>query len=272
MNIVYINGQFYSEEDAKISVFDHGLLYGDGVFDTLRIYNGKPFRIIDHINRLYESAKGIHLNIPLTKEQLLSLITQTYRRSRLKDAFIRIIVTRGRGEMGVDPRTCPTPTVIVMATNREAENKGINAISIPKPENPPHVKSLNYLPNVLAKIEAIEKDMNDTIMLNAEGFISEATTENIFIVKDGYVYTTPLDSGILEGITRRVIMELWPVKEKPLTRFDLYDADEVFLTGTGVEILPILQVDGYTISDGTTGAITKKIQEQFDRAKKGHRS
>lgn len=276
--IIYLNGKFVDEEEAKVSVFDHGLLYGDGVFEGIRAYNGRVFRLQEHIDRLYESAKSIMLDIGMSKEEMLEAVLETLRRNNLRDAYIRLVVTRGKGDLGLDPRKCPQPTVFIIAAQiqlypEEMYENGLEVMTVPTRRNivegvNPRVKSLNYLNNVLAKIEANLAGVPEAIMLNNEGYVSECTGDNIFIVKNGEVITPPSHLGILEGVTRNVVLELaeklgYPTAEKVFTRHDLYVADECFLTGTAAEIIPVVKVDGRVIGTGKPGEITRNLIREF---------
>ncbi|MEM2374088.1 MAG: branched-chain-amino-acid transaminase [Thermoproteota archaeon] len=272
---VYIDGQFVPRKDAKISVWDHGLLYGDGVYEAIRIYEGNIFKLKEHVNRLYYSAKAIKIDIPITKEELLEAVVELVKKNKLQNGYLRIVVTRGVGPMGADPRNCKKPTIIIMSETRKAlfEGRPIVAIvssvrRIPSECLDPRIKSLNYLNNVLAKIQAIEAGADEAIMLNLEGYVSEAVTENVFVVKNNIVYTPPLTAGILEGITRNVVIEIiknlgLQMKEENLTIYDLYTADEVFLTGTAAEITPVVKIDGRLIGNGEPGPIYKKVIEEY---------
>ena len=277
---VYINGKLYDKEDAKVSVYDHGLLYGDGVFEGIRAYRGKLFRVEAHIERLFNSAKAIALSIPLGQQGLIEAIYQTLRANNLQDAYARLVVTRGVGTLGLDANKCRDPQVIiitdtVMLYPRDFYEKGLDVITVPTMRNPhnvlsPKIKSLNYLNNILAKIEAQHAGVIEAIMLNTDGFVAECTGDNIFIVFKGVLKTPPPEAGILEGITRRVVMELAgqagiPVMEQQLTRFDLYVAEECFLTGTAAEIIPVVQIDSRQIGDGTPGKVTRQLLELFRR-------
>jgi branched-chain amino acid aminotransferase len=272
---VYIDGVFVPREEAKISVWDHGLLYGDGVFEAIRVYDWNIFKLKEHIDRLFESAKAIMINIPLSKDELISKVVELVKKNNLRYGYIRIIVTRGVGPMGVDPRNCKKPTIIIMTERREPiwGERPIVAITssirrIPPECIDPKIKSLNYLNNILAKIEAINAGADAAIMLNIQGYVSEASTENIFIVKNSVLYTPPLEAGILRGITRETIMEIAkdlniPVFERNLTIHDLYTADEVFLVGTAAELAPVVKIDGRIINDGKPGPIFRRIYEEY---------
>lgn len=275
--VVYINGEFVPESQAKISVFDHGFLYGDGVFEGIRAYNGKIFKLWEHLDRLYDSAKAIDLKIPFSKEEFAKLIIETLRRNKLRDAYIRPIISRGFGDLGLDPRKCSKPTVIIITRPwgklyGDLYEKGLKAVTVAVRRNsidslPPNIKSLNYLNNVLAKIEANAKGGDEAIFLDKNGYISEGSGDNIFIVKRGVILTPPTLNN-LRGITREAVIELIqklgiPFKEVNLSLYDLYTADEVFVTGTAAEIAPIVWIDGRYIGDGKPGEITKRLMVEF---------
>ena len=281
MTKVYINGKFFDKADARISVYDHGLLYGDGVFEGIRIYSGRVFRLREHIERLYESAKHIALEIPRTPEQTTEAVQSTVRINDKKDGYIRLIVTRGAGSLGLDPRKTTDPQVIVIVDDislypRELYENGLEVItsSYIRPHSnalSPRIKSLNYLNNILAKIEAVRAGCLEAIMLNGNGEVAECTADNIFLVKRGVLKTPPPHAGILEGVTRDLVMGLAvaaqvPLKETTLTRHDVYSADECFLTGTGAEIIPVVKCDGRAIGTGKPGPITRQLRERFQEA------
>ncbi len=281
---IWIDGQLFDKDDAKISVFDHGLLYGDGVFEGIRVYNGAIFECEAHLRRLYDSAKCIRLEIPLTPAQFRAAIEQTLAANNLKDCYIRAVVTRGRGDLGIDPRKCPKPTVFIITGGitvypAEMYEKGIPVITASFIRNHPNalcprIKSLNYLNNILAKIEANDAGVSEAIMLNHDGNVAECTADNIFIVRDGQVQTPTTTDGILEGVTRRVILELCarlsiPAVEQTMQRHDLYVADECFLTGTGAEVIPVTQIDRRPIAGGQVGPITRKIIAAFHQHVRG---
>lgn len=274
---VYIDGEFVPEEEARISVFDHGLLYGDGVFEGIRAYNGYVFKLEEHLDRLYASARAILLEIPLARDQMREAILETLRVNGLRDAYIRPIITRGVGDLGIDPRKCARPTVIIIAKEwkslyPEAFERGLRAVVAAvrnrSPESlPPTVKSLNYLTNILARIEANVRGADEAIMLDLQGHIAEGSADNIFIVRNGELYTPP-PLHILPGITRQTVIELakgegLAVHEAFFGLAELYTADEVFLTGTAAEIAPIVEIDGRVIGEGKPGPITKKLWERF---------
>ncbi len=275
---VWINGQLYSSEDARVSVFDHGLLYGDGVFEGLRSYGGKVFRLHEHVVRLFESAKAIWLEIPLTQQALCDAIDQMVKTNQIEDGYIRVIVTRGVGTLGLDPRKCNDPQVIIIADAialypSEYYEKGLEIITVSVNRNhptalSPRIKSLNYLNNILAKIEGIQSGCIEALMLNHKGEIAECTGDNIFLVKEGELRTPPLDAGILAGITREAVSEIaegigMDVRRVALTKHDVYTADEVFLTGTAAEVVPVVKVDSRSIGDGKPGPITCDLKERF---------
>jgi branched-chain amino acid aminotransferase len=278
MTKVYINGKFYDKADAKVSVYDHGLLYGDGVFEGIRIYAGKVFKLAEHIERLYESARHIMLEIPLSRDQLREAILNTVRVNAKHDGYIRLIITRGPGNLGIDPRNTTDPQVIIIVDDISMYPPALyeNGLEIvvastirnhPGALNP-RIKSLNYLNNILAKIEATRAGCLEAIMLNANGEVAECTADNIFFVKHGELRTPPLHAGLLEGITRDTVMELArasdiPVREMALTRHDVYSADECFLTGTGAEIIPVVKCDGRVIGTGKPGPIARQLRERF---------
>jgi branched-chain amino acid aminotransferase len=277
---VWLNGKLVDREDAKISVFDHGLLYGDGVFEGIRSYSGRVFRLKEHIRRLFDSANGIRLEIPMTPEELAGAITGTLEANGLKDAYIRVVVTRGVGTLGLDPNRCQSPTVFII-TDRielyppELYENGLEIITAATMRNHPNavnprLKSLNYLNNILAKIEAIDAGTLEAVMLNHQGFVAECTGDNLFIVRDGVLFTPPISAGILEGITRDEIIAIAEdfgikVREENLTRHDLYVADECFLTGTAAEVVPVVRIDKRTIGDGHPGPVTRRLLEEFHR-------
>jgi branched-chain amino acid aminotransferase len=278
MTKIYINGKFYDKADAKVSVYDHGLLYGDGIFEGIRIYAGKVFKLAEHIERLYESARHILLEIPLSREQLREAILNAVRVNAKHDGYIRLIISRGAGNLGIDPRNTTDPQVIIIVDDISMyppalyEN-GLEIIVASTIRNHPgalnpRIKSLNYLNNILAKIEATRAGCLEAIMLNVNGEVAECTADNIFFVKHGELRTPPLHAGLLEGITRDTVMELAraahiPVREMTLTRHDVYSADECFLTGTGAEIIPVVKCDGRVIGTGKPGPVTRQLRERF---------
>ncbi|MCX6700330.1 MAG: branched-chain-amino-acid transaminase [Methanomicrobiales archaeon] len=274
---IYIDGQFLPREQAKISVFDHGLLYGDGAFEGIRAYNGKVFRLMEHVDRLYDSAKTIDLTVPITKEEMAHVIIETLRKNNLKNGYIRPIVTRGVGDLGLDPRKCEKATVICIAIEWGAMygdlyEKGLVGVSVSVRRNaasalPPNVKSLNYLNNILAKIEANYKGGDEAIIFDTNGYLSEGSGDNIFAVKNGIIVTPPTLNN-LRGITRDVVLEIAQsmgitVKEQNMGYFDLYTADEVFVTGTAAEVAPITVIDGRSIGTGKPGPVTRQFMAAF---------
>ncbi len=275
---IWLDGKLLDQADAKISVFDHGLLYGDGVFEGIRVYNSKIFELEAHIRRLYNSAKAIRLDISMSRSKLISAVEKTVEANGVIDGYIRLVVTRGVGTLGLNPFICENSRVIIIADNiqlypEELYEKGMKVISATTVRNhplaiPPQAKSLNYLNNILAKIEALDYEVPEAIMYNHEGYVAEATGDNVFIVRDGVIYTPPVEAGSLEGITRSVVIRLaaednLEVIEKNLTRYDLYVCDEFFLTGTAAEVIGIVEIDGRIISDGKPGPITKLLRKKF---------
>lgn len=278
---VYIDGEYYPKSQAKISVYDHGLLYGDGVFEGIRAYNGVVFKLKEHISRLYRSAHALKLPIPLTEEEMIQAVLETLRKNNLRDAYIRLVVTRGVGDLGLDPRKCPKPGVIIITDtisimSSEAKEKGIstmitwvrrNSIDATTHE----IKSLNYLNSVLAKMEASANGFDEAICLDKNGFVSEGVGENLFTVKEGKIYTPPSSTGALAGITAQLVTKLaknlgYEVTETNITPFQLFTADEVFFTGTAAEIVPVREVNKRKIGGGNPGAVTKKLMTAFQKA------
>jgi branched-chain amino acid aminotransferase len=277
---IWLNTSLVDEADAKISVFDHGLLYGDGVFEGIRVYAGKVFELDEHLRRLYESARVIRLPISMSREELAQAIRTTVDANGITNGYIRLLVTRGIGTLGLNPLVCKNSSLIIIADKiqlypEELYEKGLKVISATTVRNhplavPPQVKSLNYLNNILAKIEALDSDVPEAIMYNHEGYVAEATGDNVFTVRNDVVHTPPVEAGSLEGITRAVVMRLAQreglrVVEKNLTRFDLYVCDELFLTGTAAEVIGIVEIDGRIIGDGKPGPITRLLREKFDQ-------
>ena len=275
---VYIDGKFYDEKNAKVSVFDHGLLYGDGVFEGIRAYNGRVFKLKEHIERLYYSAKAILLTIPMTPEAMSKAVVDSCRKNKIRDGYIRLVVTRGVGTLGLNPNRCKNPSVIIIAATiqlypPEMYEKGMEIVTVATTRNlhnavNPAIKSLNYLNNILAKIEANIAGVEEAIMLNSQGFVSECTGDNIFLIKGKQLLTPPLSAGALYGITRGTVMDIaresgLEVSEPNLTRYDVYNADEVFLTGTGAEVIPVTKVDGRVIGTGKPGATTKMLVQKY---------
>ncbi|MBX7072296.1 MAG: branched-chain-amino-acid transaminase [Pirellulales bacterium] len=277
---VYINGKLYDKENAKVSVYDHGFLYGDGVFEGLRSYGGRVFRLDQHLDRLWKSAKAIWLEIPISREVMAKGVNDTLRANQIDDGYIRLVVSRGAGSLGLDPNRTSDPQVIIITDHialypQELYERGLEIVTASTLRNhpaalSPRIKSLNYLNNILAKIEGLQAGCIEALMLNTKGEVAECTGDNIFLVKNGELYTPPLDAGILEGITRDAVIELAlaagiQVHQDPLTRHDVYIADECFLTGTAAEVIPVVKVDGRQIGDGVPGSISIKLREQFHR-------
>ncbi len=275
---IFLDGNLVEKEEAKVSVFDHGFLYGDGIFEGIRAYNSRVFRFEEHIKRLYESAKAIMLDIPMTPEEMKEAVLNTIRANQLEDAYVRLVVSRGVGDLGLDPNKCNKATVIIIASDitlypEEFYENGLDVVTVPTRRNipealNPRIKSLNYLNNILAKIEANQAGVLEAIMLNNEGYVAECTGDNIFIVKDGVLKTPPTYIGALKGIKRGVVLEIaaefgLEVREEVFTRHDLYIADECFLTGTAAEVIPVVKIDGRSIGTGTPGSYTSKLITKF---------
>jgi len=275
---IYLDGEFLDQSEAKVSVFDHGLLYGDGVFEGIRFYNGRVFRMEAHMDRLWESARPICLEIPISRSEMDEALLETVRRNDLRDGYIRLIVTRGVGNLGLNPAQCKRPSIIIIVSSialypEEVYRNGLTVVTVatrrvgPAALNPA-IKSLNYLNNVLARIEANLANADEALMLNDAGYIAECTADNLFIVKRGQIMTPPITAGALRGITRSVVFDVAAeldiqISEPNLTRHDLYIADEAFLTGTAAEVIPMVKVDGRTIGDGKPGPITRRVIERF---------
>lgn len=275
---IYIDGEFFDEAEAKVSVFDHGLLYGDGVFEGIRFYNGRVFRMEQHLDRLWESARSICLEIPISREAMDEALLETIRQNKLREGYVRLIVTRGVGNLGLNPAQCKQPTIIIIAStialySEEVYRRGLTVVTVPtRRMGPatlnPAIKSLNYLNNVLARIEANLSNADEALMLNDAGNIAECTADNVFIVKHGHIMTPPITAGALRGITRSVVFDIANemdirIREADLTRHDLYIADEAFLTGTAAEVVPMIKVDGRTIGSGKPGPITNRTIARF---------
>jgi branched-chain amino acid aminotransferase len=275
---IYLDGKYCNEKTAKVSVFDHGLLYGDGIFEGIRAYNGRVFKLKEHIDRLFYSAKAILLTIPMSHQAIMDAVTATCRANNLRDGYIRLIVTRGVGTLGLNPNRCKNPSVIVIADKiqlypQEYYERGLDIITVATTRNlhnavNPAIKSLNYLNNILAKIEANNGGCEEAIMLNSDGYVAECTGDNIFLVKGNQLLTPPLSAGALYGITRTTVMDLareerLQVSEPNLTRYDVFNADEVFLTGTGAEVVPVVKVDGRVIGAGTPGPVTRNLVKRY---------
>lgn len=276
--IIYFDGRYVPEEEAKVSVFDHGLLYGDGVFEGIRAYHGRVFKLKEHLDRLYDSAKTIHLDIGINKAEMQEIVLETCRRNQLRDAYIRLVITRGPGDLGLDPNKCSRPIIFCIAAKIELYpphfyEEGLKIVTVATRRNipeaiNPRVKSLNYLNNILAKIECHRAGVPEALMLNNEGYVAEATGDNIFLWKNGLLLTPPSWVGILEGITRNTVIQLArgngiTVEERIFTRHDVYSADEVFLTGTAAEVIPVVEVDGRPIADGKVGVVTNRLIKLF---------
>jgi branched-chain amino acid aminotransferase len=278
--LVYIDGEYYPKSKAKVSVYDHGLLYGDGVFEGIRAYNGVVFKLKEHIDRLYRSAHTIMLQIPVTKEEMIQIVLETLRKNNLKDSYLRLVVTRGTGDLGVNPNKCPKPTIIVITDTislhkSEAKEKGVTTMLSwvkrdPVDATTHEIKSLNYLNSVLAKIEANISGVDEAICLDKNGFICEGVAENIFIVKNGTIFTPPSYTGALPGITAEAVTKLarklgYEVIEKNITPYELFNANEVFFTGTAAEIVPIREINKRQIDNGKPGPVTKRLMEEFSK-------
>ncbi|OMF25763.1 branched-chain-amino-acid transaminase [Paenibacillus peoriae] len=275
---IYLDGQHVTKENAKVSVYDHGFLYGDGIFEGIRIYNGNIFKCKEHLERLYDSAKSIQLNIPLSPDEMLEAMAETIRLNEMRNGYIRLIVSRGAGNLGLDPLRCEKASVIIIVEQlaiypEEAYLTGLKTISVSQRRNipdalNPKIKSLNYLNNILVKIQSNYAGVGEAIMLNSQGYVTEGSADNIFIVKNGVLYTPPCYLGALEGITRNAIIDLctklgYPLKEQPFTLHDVYVADEVFFTGTAAEVIAAYEVDGRTIGSGVAGPVTLELLAEF---------
>lgn len=276
--LIYIDGEFLPKAEAKVSVFDHGLLYGDGVFEGIRSYNGRVFKLDEHLERLYDSAKSIMLQIPMPIETMKERVLETLRLNHLTEAYIRLVVTRGVGDLGLDPDKCPTPSIIIIADKialypPKFYEEGLEIVTVSIRRNyaeaiNPRIKSLNYLNNILAKIEGKQAGAEEVLMLNAEGYVVECSGDNIFWIKNEVLVTPPVHMGILEGVTRNSVIDLareagMRVEERVFTRHDLYIADEIFLTGTAAEVIPVVKVDQRVIGDGQPGKVTQKLIAAF---------
>lgn len=276
---VFINGKYYEKEDAKVSVFDHGFLYGDGIFEGIRLYSGNVFNLEKNIDRLFRSAKAIMLEIPYSKQEVMDAVCETCRQNNLTDGYIRLIVSRGAGALGLSPLSCEEPQLIIIADqiqlySAELYEKGLKVITVATRRNspaalPPMIKSLNYLNNILAKIEAQNLGYQECLILNNEGYVAECSGDNIFIITDGKIYTPPTSNGSLSGITRQTAMEIavklgFEMIEKSITRYDVWTADECFLTGTAAKLIPVVEVDSRVIGDGKPGKITAAMLKEFN--------
>ena len=277
---VSINGQLFDKGDAKISVFDHGLLYGDGVFEGMRSYSGRVFRLREHLDRLWESARAIHLEIPVGKEKMASMVNDALAANEIREGYVRLVVTRGSGTLGLDPNRCSDPQVIIIADRislypEQYYREGLDLVTAATIRNHPaalnpRIKSLNYLNNIMAKLEGLRAGCVEALMLNHKGEVAECTGDNIFIVRRGRLLTPPIDAGILEGITRNAVLELAvqqgiPTAELPFTRHDVLVADECFLTGSAAEVIPVVRLDGRTIGDGRPGPVTARLIDAFQQ-------
>ena len=275
---VFIDGKFVDEKKAVVSVFDHGLLYGDGVFEGIRAYNGRVFMLKEHVERLFFSAKAILLKIPMSQKAVADAVRETCKRNGIRDGYVRLVVTRGSGTLGLDPNRCKNPQVIIIADKiqlypKAFYEKGLDIVTVPTTRNHPNavnpaIKSLNYLNNILAKIEAINAGCIEAIMLNAEGFVAECTGDNIFMMKGGRLLTPPFAAGALQGITRGVVLDIAremgvEVAEPNLTRYDLFNSDECFITGTAAEVVPVVKIDGRPVANGRPGKKTKKFMAAY---------
>ncbi len=275
---IWLDGKWYDRETAMVSVYDHGLLYGDGVFEGIRVYGGKIFRLAEHLDRLYDSAKAIWLTIPMAKQEMAEITQEAVRRSGIAEAYIRPVITRGVGDLGLDPRKCPQPSIIIIVDTiklwpEEVYETGLRVVTAGTPIShreslSPRVKSLNYLAHILAKIEGIQAGADEVIMLDGAGAVAEGSGQNIFVVKNGRLRTPPAYAGILKGVTRDVVIELaaragYDVQESMLNRYDIYTADEAFFTGTASEVVAIRQVDGRLIGAGKSGPVTRDLRARF---------
>ena len=284
MTVIWLDGAWHDESTAMVSVFDHGLLYGDGIFEGMRAYGGRIFRMEQHLDRLYDSAHAVWLDIPISKAEMAEITVEGVRRAALDDAYLRHIVTRGRGDLGLDPRKCKRPTLLLIVDKirlwpEETYQKGLSVVTAgtPMPHREalsPRVKSLNYLSHIMAKVEAIQAGADEAIMLDPTGYVTEGSGQNLFLVKNGVVRTPPAWAGILKGVTRDAVMELaagagLAVQEEPLNRYDVYTADEAFFTGTASEIAPIREVDGRQVGEGRMGSVTGDLRQRFRKLVRG---
>jgi len=276
--LIYLNGKFVPKEKAVVSVYDHGFLYGDGVFEGIRVYEGNVYKLTEHVDRLYESAHSIMLTIPHTKEKIQEIIIDTVNKNNFSSAYIRVVISRGAGDLGLDPRNCAEPTIIVIAEplaiySDALYKKGLKVASVANRRSSPDVlnpqiKSLNYLNNILVKLSSIQSDADEALILNNQGYVTEGSADNIFIIKNGIIKTPPVYLGALEGITRSAIIEIirengYALEEVPFTLHDVYIADEVFLTGTAAEVIPVVTVDNRQIGTGKPGEITNQLLQAF---------
>ena len=278
--IIYIDGKFYPEEEAKISVFDHGLLYGDGVFEGIRAYEGRVFKLEEHLRRLEDSAQAILLKIPLDRAEMRAAVLETCKRNKMRSGYLRLVVTRGKGYLGLSPDRCKKPTVIIIASELELYpekyyREGLRVVTVPTWRNSPAaldpgIKSLNYLNNILAKIEGQQAGAQEVILLNPQGLVSECSGDNIFFIRDQVLVTPKLSSGALNGITRNTVLEIareagWKTREDDVRRYDLFTAEEMFLTGTGAEVIPVVEVDGRVIGTGKPGKHTADLIRRYHK-------
>ena len=278
--IIYIDGKFYPEEEAKISVFDHGLLYGDGVFEGIRAYEGRVFKLEEHLRRLEDSAKAILLKIPLDRDEMRAAVLETCKRNKMKAGYLRLVVTRGKGYLGLSPDRCKKPTIIIIASELELYpekyyREGLRVVTVPTWRNSPAaldpaIKSLNYLNNILAKIEGQQAGAQEVILLNPQGMVAECSGDNIFLIRDQVLITPKLSSGALNGITRNTVLEIaqeagWKTREDDVRRYDLFTAEEMFLTGTGAEVIPVVEVDGRIIGTGKPGKHTADLIRRYHK-------
>jgi branched-chain amino acid aminotransferase len=284
MTLIWLNGQWHDRDSATVSVYDHGLLYGDGVFEGMRVYGGRPFRLREHLDRLYDSAQAIWIAVPMTKEEMGRVTEEGIARAGIAEGYLRHVVTRGTGDLGLDPRSCPRPTVFIIFDAirlwpRERYERGLAMVTAatPMPDREalsPRVKSLNYLPHIMAKLEGIHAQMDEVLMLDRGGYVAEASGMNVFIVRRGVVTTPPAWTGVLRGVTRDIVLELageagLAVREEPINRYDVYTADEAFLTGTAAEIAPIRSLDGRLIGAGPIGPVTRGLMDRFQALTRG---
>ncbi|MBK9578651.1 MAG: branched-chain-amino-acid transaminase [Fibrobacterota bacterium] len=278
--LIYIDGEFYTKSEAKVSVFDHGFLYGDGVFEGIRAYHGKVFKLQPHIERLYDSAKAIGLVIPVSKEEMSSIVVESCRRNGIANGYIRLVVSRGVGDLGLNPYLCKKASIVCIAATiqlypQELYQQGLDIVTVATPRNHPEalnprIKSLNYMNNIMAKMEAIRAGVQEAVMLNLQGYVAECTGDNLFILRNGKLVTPPATEGALEGITRNAVIDLArqkgiEVREERMSRFDIYTSQEMFLTGTGAELIPVVKVDGRAIGEGSVGPVFKGLLADFQQ-------
>lgn len=284
MSLIWINGQWHDRETATVSVYDHGLLYGDGVFEGMRVYGGRTFRLQEHLDRLYDSAQAIWITVPISKEEMARVTEEGITRAKITEGYLRHVVTRGTGDLGLDPRSCARPTLFIIfdairiwPTERYEKGLAMMSAGTPMPDREslsPRVKSLNYLPHIMAKLEGIHAQMDEVLMLDRGGYVAEASGMNVFVVKRGVVTTPPAWTGVLRGVTRDIVLQLaadagLTAREEPINRFDVYTADEAFLTGTAAEIAPIRSLDGRQIGAGPVGPVTRTLMDRFRALTRG---